>query len=448
MRQTLLQYANRKGLPIMSHEQFVTVTNEFGKEKFRLDLAQYIADERPPFPFKEITYEKMYKSFMALKKKKVADCLTPMDRLERPVFEKYDDYKYPFVKNGLGLIDAPSIHNDASNYFHQSHRLTCNSYGFKSPHHVWTEGTAKDIWRCLGPIWRGINQSQTLDERTYISAFRLQTYIATQFKPLAAKCIYQMTNAKNVLDTSMGWGDRLAAFYASDATEFIGCDPNPNTFKNYLKQCVEYEKFLGCDNPSVVTDASKFRNIKDDFLSFTIKGNKTVRCVCNGAENILYGKDSVRINDNDINVAFTSPPYFSTERYNEGGALESMQSWKKFDEYEDWRDKFFLPVSKKCFSSLDRDNGHLLVNIMDPTIKKDRYHSCDELVDSMREHFVGQIGMRIMQRPQGRKVFSEEKLKEFMNMIYIENIWYFKTAATDLDLFRSVRGATLDAFFS
>ena len=53
-----------------------------------------------------------------------------------------------------------------------------------------------------------------------------------------------------------------------------------------------------------------------------------------------------------------------------------------------------------------------------------------------------------MQRPQGRKVFSEEKLKEFMNMIYIENIWYFKTAATDLDLFRSVRGATLDAFFS
>ena len=42
-----------------------------------------------------------------------------------------------------------------------------------------------------------------------MSAFRLGTYIATQFKPTVAKTIYAMTDAKIVLDTSMGWGDRL-----------------------------------------------------------------------------------------------------------------------------------------------------------------------------------------------------------------------------------------------
>ena len=55
-----------------------------------------------------------------------------------------------------------------------------------------------------------ISTIKSLIEDTYISAIRLQTYVATQFKPNVAKTIYQMTNAK-VLDTSCA--DRLAAFY-------------------------------------------------------------------------------------------------------------------------------------------------------------------------------------------------------------------------------------------
>ena len=48
----------------------------------------------------------------------------------------------------------------------------------------------------------------------------------------------------------------------------------------------------------------------------------------------------------DIDCSFTSPPYFSTEEYNKGGEKEENQSWFKFNEYEKWRDDFFLPVSK------------------------------------------------------------------------------------------------------
>jgi len=407
------------GLPIMDQQTFETLTNDVGKEKFREQLAEYIAEHRPKFPLKEISYDIMRQAFKSLQKQDVWEYIKPIEQLEKNVKEKYDDYKYNFKEHGLGIIDAPSIYNDVSNYFHQELRLNCSSYSFKSPLDVWYNGTAKDIWRCLGPIWRGINgmkpvmvdgyeelRGGKLDEKSYVSAFRLQTYIATQFKPNVAKAIYQMTNAKRVLDTSCGWGDRLAGFFASDAEEYIGCDPNPNTFKQYLKQIEVYNSFLA--KPKKVT---------------------IYNC---GAEDLPWDKID------DIDCAFTSPPYFSTERYNEGGEKEENQSWFKFDEYSKWRDDFYLPVSQKSFER----SKHMFINIMDPTIKGKRYYSSDELVDSLKDNFVGQIGMRIMQRPKSDKLFeSEEEKAEFMNRIYIENVWCF--SKEKLDYFRHSRKATL-----
>jgi len=408
-----------KGLPLMDQQTFETITNDVGKEKFREELANYIAEHRPKFPLKEISYDVMRQTFKSLQKQDVWEYIKPIEQLEKNVKEKYDDYKYNFKEHGLGIIDAPSIYNDVSNYFHQELRLNCSSYSFKSPLDVWYNGTAKDIWRCLGPIWRGINgmkpvmvdgyeelRGGKLDEKSYVSAFRLQTYIATQFKPNVAKAIYQMTNAKRVLDTSCGWGDRLAGFFTSDAEEYIGCDPNPNTFKQYLKQIEVYNSFLA--KPKKVT---------------------IYNC---GAEDLPWDKID------NIDCAFTSPPYFSTERYNEGGEKEENQSWFKFDEYSKWRDDFYLPVSQKSFER----SKHMFINIMDPTIKGKRYYSSDELVDSLKDNFVGQIGMRIMQRPKSDKLFeSEEEKAEFMNRIYIENVWCF--SKEKLDYFRHSRKATL-----
>jgi len=403
----------------MDQQQFETVTDDIGKVQFRLDLADYIEEHRPKFPLKEISYEVMRQCFKSLQKQDVWEYVKPVEQLEKNVKEKYDDYKYNFKDHGLGIIDAPSIFNDVSNYFHQHLRLNCGSFGFKAPIEVWEKGSSIDIWRCLGPIWRGINgmkpvmvdgreelRGGKLDDKSYMSAFRLGTYIATQFKPNVAKTIYQMTNAKRVLDTSCGWGDRLAGFFTSDAEEYIGCDPNPNTFKQYLKQVETYNSFLS-------------------------KPKKVTLYNC-GAEDLPWDKID------NIDCAFTSPPYFSTERYNEGGEKEENQSWHKFDEYSKWRDDFYLPVAQKSFER----SKHMFVNIMDPNIKNKRYYSSDELVDSLKDNFVGQIGMRIMQRPKSDKLFkSEEEKAEFMNRIYIENVWCF--SKEKLDYFRHSRRATL-----
>ena len=50
--------------------------------------------------------------------------------------------------------------------------------------------------------------------------------------------------ARNVLDFSAGWGDRLAGFYTGETTEhYVGIDPNTLNHPNYQKQIQFYEKY-------------------------------------------------------------------------------------------------------------------------------------------------------------------------------------------------------------
>jgi len=80
---------------------------------------------------------------------------------------------------------------------------------------------------------------------------------------------------------------------------------------------------------------------------------------------------------------------------------------------------------------------------MDPKVKGKRYYTSDNLIDRIPNKFRGQIGMRIMQRP---KNIDKEKQKEFMNDIYIENVWCF-TEDKDYDYFKHTRKQTLEEFF-
>ena len=73
-----------------------------------------------------------------------------------------------------------------------------------------------------------------------------------------------------------------------------------------------------------------------------------------------------------------------------------------------------------------------------------RYRSSDELVDRFKDKFLGQVGMRIMQRPKSDKLFKDDKEKaDFMAKTYIENIWCF---GEKTDLFKHARVGTLEAF--
>ena len=107
-------------------------------------------------------------------------------------------------------------------------------------------------------------------------------------------------------------------------------DPNPNTYEIYQHQISQYNKLLS-------------------------KPKKVTIWRCGNAEDLPYHKLP------KIDCAFTSPPYFSTEQYNKGGEHEQDQSWAKFNEYDKWRDDFYLPVAEKTMEV----SKFMFVNIMD-----------------------------------------------------------------------------------
>ena len=61
-----------------------------------------------------------------------------------------------------------------------------------------------------------------------------------------------------------------------------------------------------------------------------------------------------------IDLIFTSPPYFNREAYSEN----ENQSYKKFDNYDSWRDGFLRPTLETCVEYL-KNNRYLLWNIAD-----------------------------------------------------------------------------------
>ena len=306
--------------------------------------------------------------------------------------------------------------------------MKCGSQTAPSPIDIWTKHEEK-MARLFKFFYRLGNKELQLG--TYIGAFRIGSYLATQFKPPVAKAIYTMTRAEKVLDTSCGWGDRVTAFYASPkAKTYIGCDPNGDTWIRYQYLCRRYEKLLGFkgDPIKIVNDAC-----------FTSQGTKTVTIFRSGAEDLPW--DDLA---DDFDCTFTSPPYFATERYAEGSKFEDDQSWKKFGEYESWRDQFFIPVTEQSYLHC-KEGGYCMINILDPVVDRKRYRAGDDLIDYMEEKyegsFLGQLGMRYMQRPKQTK--TKEELDNFLKKCYIENIWVFRKGEETVPLFN--RG--LEDFF-
>lgn len=395
-------YADHNGLPIIPSDKWLEMNQNYTKQDIKNAFAEYIITQKPKFPFREIEEKDAVDKF----KKFCSDDLSRMiitDLQSRDIIEKYDDYKYPFALNGFGMIQFGHYYNDVSNFFQQKNRLSCGSYGFPAPLEIWKDQNY--LQKMNYTFWRLGNTHIGL--HNWRGSFRLGAYVATQFKPHVAKAVYQMSNANVVLDTSCGWGDRLAGFYASDAKEFYGCDPNENVYEVYKQQCLWYEEQLGC-----VAVLKEYENY------FICEGKKRVQIFRMPAEDVNW-KDSIT----GVDCVFTSPPYFSTELYNKGGENETDQSWSRYNEYEKWRDGFFFPMLRGAWEVVN-DKGYVLINIMDPVIKGTRYRVCDELVDFMKDElkadFIGQLGMRIKQRPK-----KMVRLTQFLKKDFIENIWCF-----------------------
>lgn len=418
--ETIKSCANSDGLPIIPTDTWKEMNDIYSKQEIKDALAYYIVNNHPKFPLREIEESDAVNKFHKLCKQNISDFI--LDKTDT-VFEKYDDYKYSFKEYGIGVIQFGHYYNDISNYFQQVNRLSCGSYGFAAPLEIWK---SEELLRKMNyTFWRLGNKEIGL--HNWRGSFRLGSYVATQFKPHVAKTIYDMTDSLFVMDTSCGWGDRLAGFYASNAEQYYGCDPNEASFEIYKSQCLWHEKQLGCNDPYVV-DRENF---------FYCSGKKSVTLLRSAAEDINWLAIC-----NRIDCLFTSPPYFSTEVYNKNGVNEKDQSWFRYNEYDKWRDGFLFPMLKNAWQVIN-DGGYVMINIMDPVISGVRYRTCDEMVDFMKDElnakFIGQIGMRIKQRPKK----MQSGLKDFLKGVFIENIWCFGKNVDTIKL--PSNGATLES---
>ena len=76
----------------------------------------------------------------------------------------------------------------------------------------------------------------------------LKIYSGTQavsnFRPTAAKLIYEKFGGDVIWDMSCGWGGRLIGFLASSRKKYIGTEPSSRTYDGLIKIKKDFE-YLG-----------------------------------------------------------------------------------------------------------------------------------------------------------------------------------------------------------
>jgi hypothetical protein len=146
---------------------------------------------------------------------------------------------------------------------------------------------------------------------------------ATQFKVTVAYSVYKLFNAKNVLDMSAGWGDRLIGAIASGA-KYTGYDPN-SALRDGHNRIIQ-----------------TFGNTTDHKVFYVPFENSRTKI------------------EGEFDLAFTSPPFFDLEIYTKAPG----QSIMSYPNYEDWLPNFLYVMLQKSWNVL-KPGGRLIIYLSD-----------------------------------------------------------------------------------
>jgi len=209
----------------------------------------------------------------------------------------------------------------------------------------------------------------------------LRYHMCSQFRPSAARTLYEHFGANRILDCSAGWGDRCVA--AIDKEQYLGVDPSP-------KLVPLYEKML-----------------------------YTYRRVIQGTVEIIHEPfEDAEIPYKDFDMVFTSPPYFNKEKYDDS----ETQSWKRYSTKDRWLTGFMYPLIEKCHEAL-KDGGIMALNIANVKDGKKEYEDiCTPMHNYALKHgfkFQEVMGLQLSLTPNscarpeipfGEPIFIYEKV--------------------------------------
>lgn len=152
----------------------------------------------------------------------------------------------------------------------------------------------------------------------------------SNFRPMNARAIYERycPSGGIVYDFASGFGGRLLGCLTSPNNyKYIGVEPNKETFENLNKLGDIIEKALDKNNVFKI-----FNEVSEEF----------------------------KVQQETVDFAFSSPPYFNLEQYSE----EETQCYNKFPTLDEWLSGYVRPTIENIHYMLKKD-CYYAVNIQD-----------------------------------------------------------------------------------
>lgn len=267
------------------------------------------------------------------------------------------------LKNGI-VQQTMHCLGTAWTYFPHAWDIRCSS--MKTPMEVFNDDEAfkKLILKQL----KMVSVMSTIKIRSRLSNFS-GTQGVSNFRPSAARVIYDefLQEKGRVWDMSCGFGGRLlGALSSPKVATYIGTEPSLKTFNGL----VEMNKNLN------VSETSCYWNWwdnsdDDDDDNLNLKPIKEVLLYNIGSEDFLPERES-------LDLCFTSPPYFNTEKYD----TSPNQSYIRFPTKELWLNDFLMKTVENCYYGL-KPNSHLIINIANVKTYKNLENDFMEKIKSL-----------------------------------------------------------------
>jgi len=343
--------------------------NEYTEEKKNVNTSFFES-----FEMTDGQKEKHEKSSNVIKKQRQTSLFT-----ETPWFAR-SEYDWKLSNR---VLKRNNKGNKASNFFQQKNRWSVD--GSVSPGPLRTWGNKDFMTSLMGSLFT--LKAEKIDKSALRTSIGLRKYICSQFKPNIAKLIYDFyadslpkefrenaNKVETVLDFSMGWGDRLCGFYASNATKYIGLDPRTENHPIYNEQKEFYERLMSRTKETVFIESP--------------------------AEDADLTEHT-----DSVDLIFTSPPYFSVERY----SYDDTQSWVRHKNIDRWNEDFLHKALNNVLTTL-KSGGLLMVNISDVNASskgtkggKQWLKICDPMNEYLKSRgdmkYVECFGMEMAKRP-------------------------------------------------
>ena len=172
-----------------------------------------------------------------------------------------------------------------------------------------------------------------------VTGENIQNFKAQHARAIAEYCCPTLWG--RVYDYSCGYGGRLLGITASNLQlEYIGVDPNTET--------VEY------------------LNLLNDFIE-----------LAGGRKGEIHQSVSEEYLPENIDCAFSSPPYFNLEKYSD----EPTQCMNQFNSLDQWFEGYVAPTMQNIHSGLNSD-GVFATNIADYKTPKAEFQVVDRWIET------------------------------------------------------------------